>query len=286
MVRFIKLFEKYLHLYEEVNQPTGKEVVYDFYKNAPKALNEIIKKYFEAVTKNAIKYKAKDLQTGDIITPEQFIATVIEPLAIDNKDNYVVELPVNFTPEMFKDFIRGLSEISKQDLPDLIEIDPTEIKYADKNIFSKVNRDLLKHIYPGHVKTIDRTNYPGGEIAYRVLKHVEPEALKEVLKSYRLEHTQPLDPYGDPNNVLTFLVNHVFPLLKAHNWPIKDYKSVDDVKKVQKWASVYLMDFLKAAQLDTANDKDRFIYQPATAWRGVQNTYAFKQKIREFFDEI
>lgn len=278
---FTKLFEKYLMLYEGVQEPTGREIVNDFHKNAPKALLEIIKKYFEAVSHNAAKYRHGDLMQGDFITPEKFIATVVEPLAIDNKENYVVELPVNFTPEVFKDFVRGLSDLSKQDLPDLVEIEPTETKYLAKNIFSKVNSNVMKFMYPKGIKTIDRTNYPGGAVAYKLLKQYEPEILKDILTAYRLEHTQRLTEDGEPNGVLAFLAKYILPVLKSYNWPIKDYASVDNIKNAQKWGSVYLRDFLQAADIDNIG----FRYAPATGWKGApEDTYGIKQNLRELLE--
>lgn len=284
MVKFIKLFEKYLNLYESPTEPTGREIVNDFNNNAPKALKKIVKKYFEAIAHNAAKYKHKELMEGELITPEKFISDVIEPLAIDNEDNYVVELPVNFTPDVFKDFIRGLSDLSKQDLPDLIEIEPTETKYLGKNIFTKVNQNIMKHIYPKGIKTIDRTNYPGGAIAYKVLKMVEPDKIKDILDAYRLEHTQRLTEDGRQNGVIEFLSNYILPLLKAYNWPIKDYASVDNIKNAQKWGSVYLKDFLQAAEADINNRG--FRYAPATGWKGMaEDTYGYKQNLRQLLEQ-
>lgn len=283
MIRFTSIYKRYLRLYENKQEPTGIEVLNDFKNNAQKSLKKIITKYFDAVQHNAAKYKFGDKMQGELITPEKFIQDVIEPLAIDNEENYVVELPVHFTPEMFKEFIRGLSDIAKIDLPDLIEIEPTEKKYEAKNIFTKVSPNLLKYIYPKGLKTIDRTNYPGGQTAYKVLKHVEPDKIKDILDAYRLEHTQRLTEDGRPNGVIEFLSSYILPLLKGYNWPIKDYNSFGNVKNAQKWGSIYLRDFLQAAEADISNRG--FTYQPATGWKGqAEETYGYKQKLRELLD--
>lgn len=280
MSTFSKLYEQYVHLYEEYKEPNGNEIVNDFATNAPKALKQIIRKYFEAVAHNATKYRHGEQRQGDFITPEQFIKTVVEPLAIDNEDNYVVELPVNFTPDVFKEFIRGLSDLSKQDLPDLVQIDPLETKYLEKNIFTNVHPDVLKRVYPKGIKTIDRTNYPGGEIAYKVIKNEYPEKVKEILNAYRLEHTQRFTEDGRPNGVLTFLSSYILPILKSLNWPIKSYDMVKDSKNAQKWGSNYLKDFLLAAQNDISNKG--YVYTPATGWKGMaEDTYGLKQYMRE-----
>jgi hypothetical protein len=283
MYNFNVLLEKYLSIYEQSNSPTGVEIVNDFKNNAQKALKQIIIKYFDAVKHNAAKYRLGDKMQGELITPEKFIQDVIEPLAIDNEENYVVELPVHFTSEVFKDFIRGLSDLTKIDLPDLIEIEPTEKKYASKNIFTNVSSNIMKHIYPRGIKLTDRTNYPGGETASKVLKFVEPDRIKGILDAYRLEHTQKLTENGEPNGVITFLSTYILPLLRGYNWPIKDYSSFGDIKNAQKWGSLYLRDFLQAAEADISNRG--FRYQPATGWKGqAEETYGYKQKLRELLD--
>jgi hypothetical protein len=283
MTNFDSIYNKIIALYEQTENPTGKEVAQNFYKTAKNALGELINKYFDAVKHNATKYSlGKLMDNQDIITPEKFISDVLEPLAIDNKDGVVVELPIHFTPEMFADFISEISKIARVDMPDLVHIAPMSTEFADKNVFGKVHPELLKHIYPRGVKKEDRINYPGGRTGFEVLKWVasrhvnDKDLIKKIMNTYRIESTHPLNEQGDPNSVLGFLAKHVFPHLKALNWPIKDLKSA-----TPKWGSVYLKDFMTAASEATG-----IPYNSATAWKGrPEETYATKQNLRELLDQ-
>lgn len=261
MTNFIRLCNELISLHENAQESVGAKVAEEFLQKAPKAVVELVNRYFTEMMRNAER-AASGKQSK--YTDEKFIEDYLDPLAVEHN---IDSLPPKFSSENLKEFINYLQQrISNQ-------VEQRE----STNLFRNVSPALLNTVFSGRIKKYDRTNYPGGDKAMAaILAGFGLDKIKEIEKAYRVERTHRLDEQGNPNSVFSFLARYVFPLLKQIHWPIKDVNEAMSPAG-KKWASVYLRDFLTAASALTQTP-----YEPATEWKGkAEETYALKQNLRE-----
>ena len=261
MTNFIRLCNELISLHENAQESVGAKVAEEFLQKAPKAVVELVNRYFTEMMRNAER-AASGKQSK--YTAEKFIEDYLDPLAVEHN---IDSLPPKFNAENLKEFIDYLQQrISKQ-------VEQRE----STNLFRNVSPALMDAVFPGRIKKYDRTNYPGGDKAMAaILAGFGLDKIKEIEKAYRVERTHRLDEQGNPNSVFNFLARYIFPLLKQLHWPIKDVNEAMSPAG-KKWASVYLRDFLTAASALTNTP-----YEQATEWKGkAEETYALKQNLRE-----
>lgn len=278
MTNFLKLCDKLMTLHEQTEPNAGIRVANEFMQKAPKAVRELIKRFYEG--KIALADKAnqalgkRQFKKLEVLNQklqeydQEFIRDYFDPAAVQHE---IDSLPTNFTPQDLKEFIDHIyKEASRQDEAE-----------NEGNWFYRTDPKLVKAVYGSNLKKFDRKNFPGGERAYEAVKFGAPEKVNEILKAYRIERTHATDEEGRPNSVIGFLSRYIIPVLKQLNWPIRDVQETSNPISLQKWASVYLKDFMVKASQEAGVP-----YENATLWKGSPlDTYRARMLMQQIQQE-